>query len=189
MSAPQDRAQLPRNIRGWISEHPAIDLAAAAVLLAAHVLLTRRGHGDFLAWLDTAQRQAVYGAGAGVVAVLGGLTAIALAQYRAATGDRSTALRRLYGPAVRKNWRGILLVTGLAALLCLVALATDRVNDPVSSRFIFEFAVLAWGLRFLRLIWLFDNMLAVADLDASDEPRAPAPAVHPRWSQRKQGTG
>lgn len=189
MSARQDRAQLPRNISGWISEHPAIDLAVAAVLLAAHVIVTRRGHGDFLAWLDTAQRQAVYGAGAGVVAVLGGLTAIALAQYRAATGDRSTALRRLYGPAVRKNWRGILLVTGLAALLCLVALATDRVNDPVSSRFIFEFAVLAWGLRFLRLIWLFDNMLAVADLDASDEPRAPAPAVHPRWSQRKQGTG
>lgn len=80
-------------------------------------------------------------------------------------------------------------MTGLSALLCLVALATDRVDDPVYSRFIFEFAVLAWGVRFLRLIWLFDNMLAVSDVDASDEPRAPAPAVHPRWSERKQGTG
>lgn len=189
MAARSDRARLPRDISGWISEHPSIDLAVAAAILTAHVTVTRRGHGDLLAWLDSAQRQAVYGAGAGVVAVLGGLTAIALAQYRAATGDRSTAIRRLYGPAVRKNWRGILLATGLSSLLCLVALATDRANDPLSSRFVFEFAVLAWSLRFLRLIWLFDNMLAVSDLDASDEPRAPAPAFHPRWSERKPETG
>jgi hypothetical protein len=189
MAASRDRGRLPRRITGWISERPSADLVVAAVLVLAHILVTRRDHADVLRWIDSDQRQALYSAGTGVVAILGGLAAIALAQYQTASGERSTLLRRRYGAEVRRNWRALLLVTGLSATLGLVALATDRPGDPLFSRFIFEFAVAAWTLRFARLIWLFDNMLVVADFDASDEPRAPAPAVHPRWSVRNEDTG
>jgi len=102
MAARSDRARLPRDISGWISEHPSIDLAVAAAILTAHVTVTRRGHGDLLAWLDSAQRQAVYGAGAGVVAVLGGLTAIA---WRSTAPPLGTARRPSGGCTGRRYGR------------------------------------------------------------------------------------
>jgi hypothetical protein len=189
MAAAGDRESILHVVTGWLSEHPAIDFVFVGLLLGAHIELTRQGHGDFLRWVDSAQRRTAYGTGASIVSILGGLTAIGLAQYRAANGARSVAVRRLYGAALRRNWRGILLVTGLSAVLCLTASMTDRNHDPASSRFIFEFAMLLWGVRFLRLVWLFDSMLALADVEASDEPRAPAPEVHPRWLHRDKGTG
>lgn len=189
MTERRNRLRLPDPVTGWISEHPLFDWGLAGVLLLAHIDLTRQGHGDFLRWVDTTQRRGVYAMGSGIVSILGGLTAIGLAQYRAANGSRSIAVRRLYGPTLRKNWRGILLVTGFCAVVCLVAAATDRDHDPASSRFIFEFAILLWGVRFLRLVWLFDSMLTLADVEASDEKRADAPAMHPRWSERRKGAG
>jgi hypothetical protein len=185
----RNRVRLPDPVTGWISEHPVSDWGVAGLLLLAHVCITMQGHGDFLRWVDTAQRRGAYAMGSGIVSILGGLTAIGLAQYRAANGERSAAVRRHYGPIVRKNWRGILLVTGFCAMLCLVAATTDRAHDPVSSRFIFEFAILLWVVRYLRLVWLFDSMLTLADVEASDEQRAGAPAVHPRWTERQKGTG
>lgn len=182
-----ERESLPARFSGWVSEHPSLDFALAAVLLADHVLVVRAGHGDVLAWLTSSQRQAVYGAGATIVSILGGLAAIGLAQYNSATGERSAAVRRLYGQALRRNWRGILLVTGLTSALCVVALATDRNHDPASSRFVFEFAMLLWGIRFLRLVWLFDATLGMSDAEASDPGRAPAPDIHPKWQNKRTG--
>lgn len=173
---------------GWWSDHPSVDFVAAGVVVALHAAVTKRGHGDLLAWIESPQRQTLYAAGAGVVAVIGGLAAISLALYQSAEGDRSRALRAQYGDVMRRNWRGLLVVTGIASALCLIALATDRKHDPLSSRFIFEFALALWAARFVRLVWLFDRLLTVADKDLTDKPRPAAPEVSSRW-QRRANTG
>ncbi len=172
---------------GWVSEHPSVDFGVAAAVLGLHLLLARSGHGDVLAWIETDQRQALYGAGAGVVSIIGGLATVALAMYQAADGRRSRAIRRFYGVPLRKNWRGVLFVTGFAAVLCLVSLSLDRARDPLSARFVFEFAMMLWGVRLVRLIWLFDAFLKVMDTDAMDRPMPPAPGLGPRWTTSAQG--
>jgi len=175
-----------RHLGGWLSEHPSVDVALALLVVAVHLAVTHIwGRGDVLAWIEPQQRQTLYAAGAGVVSVLGGLAAIGLALYQTAGGARARAVRRHYGLALRKNWRGLLTVTGVSALLCLVALAVDRPDDPLLARFIFEFAMVLWAIRFGRLIWLFGGMLALADLDLTDEPRAPAPPLDQDWRKRR----
>ncbi len=116
---------------GAASEHPAVDVLLAAAVTAMHILVVARtGRADVLSWVESPQRQTLYGAAAGVIAIIGSLGAIALAQYHPGDGDRSKAVRRLYGRALRRNWRAILTITGLSSGLCLVALAIDRESDP-----------------------------------------------------------
>ena len=163
---------------GAASEHPAVDVLLAAAVTAMHILVVARtGRADVLSWVESPQRQTLYGAAAGVIAIIGSLGAIALAQYHPGDGDRSKAVRRLYGRALRRNWRAILTITGLSSGLCLVALAIDRESDPLSCRFIFEFALALWALRFCRLVWLLDAIFAMPDLDSTDEDRPVAPPL------------
>lgn len=170
---------------GWWTDHPSVDFIAAGTVVAIHVVVASEGgSGDVLAWIDSKQRLTLYAAGAGVVAVIGGLAAISLALYQSTDGERSRALRRHYGEVMRRNWRGLLIVTGLASALCLVAIAIDRRADPLSGRFVFEFGIALWAARFVRLVWLLDRLLALVDKDATDKPPPAAPPLSSRWKQR-----
>ncbi|GAA2755891.1 hypothetical protein GCM10009872_12510 [Actinopolymorpha rutila] len=170
---------------GWVSERPSIDLVAALVLVLAHVSIVRLwGHWNLLSWIPLDQRLGVYGTGATVVSIVGGLCAVAITVYLGAGGDRALAVRRHYSVEVRRNWRSLLSATGVSAMLCLVAQIVDRSSGPPIAPWLFEFAVLLAVARLLRIIWLFDNLIAVADIDLIDEPRPAAPEVDPRWRDR-----
>jgi hypothetical protein len=170
---------------GWWSEATWIDYGLAFLVVAAQVLVVREtGHGDWLRWVDSAQRLTVYGTGATVISIIGGLSTIAVAVYLAADGERARAVRRHYAVALRRNWRALLVGTGLTAGLCLVAQAFDTAKDPHSARFVFEFAMAVAALRFLRLVWLFNAMVSIADKDLTDAPRGPAPGLDDAWSSR-----
>lgn len=183
MSQHNDGADVLR----WASEHTTVDFLVAAVIVGAHaVIAVEKQHGDWLGWLQSGQRLSIYSTGATVIAVLGGLSAIALALYQSAGGTRAVAVRKHYGDEVRRNWRGLLIVAGLSSLLCLVAQAIDVAKDPHYGRFVFEFALVLASIRFIRLIWLFNNILQVADKDLTDRARPAPPELDPRWRERRK---
>jgi hypothetical protein len=172
-------------VTDWWSEATWIDYGLAFLVVGAHVLVVKQtGHGDWLRWSDSAQRLTVYGTGATVISIIGGLSTIAVAVYLAAGGERARAVRLHYPAALRRNWRALILATGLTAGLCLVAQAIDTGKDPHSARFVFEFAMAVAGLRFVRLVWLFNAMIRIADRDLTDAPRGPAPDLDDAWSRR-----
>lgn len=189
------RVGAAETIRGFWSEHPATDYAIVATMLGGHlavVLVT--GAGDVLAWVESAQRQALYAAGAGVVAVIGGLSAIALSVYQGLSGGRSSAVKRLYADQLRRNWLAVITTTGMAAFLCLIAIAVDHEptvatapDDPFYARFIFEAALILSAVRFARLLWLYAKMLKIEAAELSDTTRAEPPRVAARWLKSADG--
>ncbi|MEV0714044.1 hypothetical protein [Asanoa sp. NPDC050611] len=167
---------------GWFSDHPSIDFVVAAVVVGAHALTIQIIHaGDFLLWLGPERRADLYSQTAAVVASLGGLSAIGLAIYQSASGDRSKAVRVLYGSELRRNWRCLLVMAGVSSGLALLAMSLDRGTDVVRARFVFEFAVALAIIRYVRLIWVFDGILALADKDLTDPGRPAASPLSARW--------
>lgn len=169
------------------SQHLWADYLVAATGVGVHILIIRlTGHGDWLAWIDSSQRTDLYAAAAGVVSAIGGLSAIAISVYTAANGERLRAIRRQYQGQLRRSWRSLLQATALCCALLLAALALDRDHDPLSARFLCEYALAFAGLRYPRLIWLFDWMMRITDADLI-EPE-PAPVRDPHWMRRRGGS-
>lgn len=176
-------------VEGYWSERPAVDYLIVLVLVGAHLaFVLSTGRADLLLWVESPQRQVLYGAGAGVVAVVGGLGSIALAVYQALEGVRADAVKRLYATELRRNWLAVTTTTGAAALACVVAIALDHdpstpegVADPLFARFVFEAAVILGAARFIRLLWLFSGMLKVEAAQTNDQGKRPAPPVASRW--------
>lgn len=174
------------DLRGWLSEHPSLDFLAAGAAVGLHLLIINRfAAGDFLAWLESDRRADLYSGSAAVVATLGGLSAIGLAIYQSASGDRTRAIRVLYGNELRKNWRGLLVMAGVSAGLAFLAMSLDRTGDPLSSRFLYEYAMSLAVVRYIRLVWIFDRILQIADKDLTDKPRATAAPPSARWREPK----
>jgi hypothetical protein len=162
-----------------------LDYVAVFVVAGAHLLIIKlTGHGDWLKWISSSQRITVYGTGAAIIAIIGGLSAVAVTVYVSADGERARAVRAHYHSELRKNWRALLLGLGVSAGACLVAQALDGKNDPFSSRAIFEAAMILAVCRFLRLVWLFDAIVAVSDRDLIDMPRAEAPQLSRAWHSK-----
>ncbi len=133
----------------WWSEAAWVGYGLTAVVVGVHLLVvTDTGHGDWLGWLASSQRLTVYGTGATVISIVGGLSAVAVSVYLAAGGERARAVRRHYSGALRRNWLALLLATGISAGLCLVAQTLDLAKDPHSARFLFEFAISLAVFRF-----------------------------------------
>jgi len=181
------RGLLDRLIDVW-SSAVWLDYIGAALIVGTHFLIVEfTGHGDWLKWISSSQRITVYGTGAAIIAIIGGLSAVAVTVYVAASGERARAIRAFYHSDLRKNWRALLVGLGLSAGACLVAQALDTNHNPLSSRVIFEAAMSLAFWRFLRLVWLFDAIVAVSDQDLVDVPRADAPKLGRPWRNRLTG--
>ena len=166
------------------------DYVASGFFLAGHFLVIRFwGIGDWLTWIGVEQRVSVYGTAAGIVSAIGGLSSIAISIYVTAAGVRARAARRHYPHELRRNWKGLLAGTAFICLACLVAQALDGAKDPHGTRFIFEFVIALAVTRFLRLLWLFDAMMKMNDLDSTDPDPEAALVMDPHWRQRRRNSG
>lgn len=172
--------------RLWVvdfwSEATWADYAATALMVAPYFAVTRFVHsGDWLRSVSSDQRLAVYGTGATIVSIVGGLSVIAITVYITANGDRVRTLRARFGKSMRRNWRALFVGLGLSSLSCLVAQAINGDHDPLSSRVLFVAAMVFAAWRFLRLLWLFDALIGIMDSDLTDTDRLSAPELGPAW--------
>ena len=180
---------IPWVVDFW-SEATWTDYAVTAVLVVSYFLATGLAHGgDWLRTISADQRLAVYGTGATVVSIVGGLSVVAITIYITANGDRARAVRAVYGKTLRRNWRALFVGLGLSSLACLVAQAIDGDHDPLSSRVLFVAAMVFAAWRFLRLLWLFDALIGVMDKDLTDTGRLPAPELGGAWREPDQPDG
>jgi hypothetical protein len=172
------------------SEATWTDYAATALIVTSYFVATKLAHGgDWLRSISADQRLAVYGTGATIVSIVGGLSVIAITIYITANGERVRAVRAAYGTSMRRNWRALIIGLGLSALACLVAQAIDGEHDPSSSRILFAAAMVFAAWRFLRLLWLFDALIGVMDQDLTDSGRLPAPKLGKAWTEPPQPAG
>lgn len=164
------------------------DYLVAVTVIGAHLLIIRvSGAGDWLTWIGATQRTDMYAAATGAVSAIGGLSAIAIAIYTTANGERLRAVRQQRHGELRRTWRSLLQGTALACALILAAFSLDRDKDPLSARFIFEYAMIFAALRFARFVWLFDRIMAVSDADLVEEGASAAvPARDPNWLERRR---
>ncbi|WP_328674886.1 hypothetical protein [Streptomyces sp. NBC_00343] len=163
------------------------DYVIAFLLVSGHVAAVRAsGHGDWLAWIDSEQRVSLYGTAAGVVSAIGGLSSIAISIYLSSNGERLQAVRRHYQRELRRNWKALLVATAVICVGCLAAQGLDNKTDTHSARYVFEASMALALVRFLRMLWLLDSMMAVNDRDQSDPPAPPVPRFDPGWRQRRR---
>ncbi|MFG2880655.1 hypothetical protein ACGFYU_37545 [Streptomyces sp. NPDC048337] len=164
------------------------DYLVAVTVIGVHLLIIREsGSGDWLTWIGATQRTDMYAAATGAVSAIGGLSAIAIAIYTTANGERLRAVRQHRRGELRRTWRSLLQGTALACALTLAAFSLDRDKDPLSARFIFEYAMVFAALRFGRFVWLFDKIMAVSDADLVEEGSSAAvPVRDPNWLERRQ---
>ena len=172
----------------WLAEATWSDYVIPALVVGGNAALAVEfQHADVLGWSSLSQRLAVYGTGATVISIVGGLSTVAVSVYLAAGGERARTVRLLHRDALRRNWLALVLGTGLAAALCLVAQAIDGAGGPHYARFVFEFAMVFAAMRFLRLAWLMNAMIRVSDADLTDQPLPPAPELQGTWSGSGRG--
>ncbi|MEU4192913.1 hypothetical protein AB0E69_13510 [Kribbella sp. NPDC026611] len=178
------------SVTGWISERPVVDLGFAAVVTAAHV---RFGWASYrwvtLRLYEPDLASAVYGGVAGLVAIIGGLGAVAISVYMGASGQRAVAAKRANSVQLRRNWRAVFVGTVVAALLSIAGLLVHAVASRRLGLVILEFAVLLAIARFVRLAWLFDRLMALTDRDQTDQVHASAPDLNPRWAGKGKAVG
>jgi hypothetical protein len=184
-STPAEKDGFWSKIVDFWSEATWVDYAATALMVAPYFAITRIIHeGDWLRSIGSGQQLVVYGTGATIVSIVGGLSVIAITIYITISGDRARAVRARHSRDLRRNWRALLVGLGLSALSCLAAQAIDVPHDPLSSRVLFVAAMVFAGWRFLRLLWLFDALVGVLDSDAVDVDRLPAPELGKAWAEK-----
>lgn len=174
------------DVVGVLSERPSLDYLGVAVPVLLHLFVVHYWKvGDGLDGTDLSQRLALYAAGGGAALGVGGVTSVAVGLYQALGGIRGDSVRQHAGEAVRRNWRALLVATGISPALALLAMALDRtVGDPLLPRFIFEGALLLTAARFTRLVWLFGSFMRIDDASRTDKPKPPPPAYNPKFGPR-----
>lgn len=168
-----------------ISEQPHVETILAAVLAVAHGVFAT-GWADPWSKIDEATAQVIYQTGAGVVAVIASLAALGLATGGA--GERAQAMRKLYGPVLRRNWRALLLTAAAAPMLAITA-QIAAASGAGWAPYLFE-AALAWtALRLARLAWLVDRLLGIQIKDETEAPPVPQLPLSPEFQQRMRSVG
>jgi hypothetical protein len=185
-------------IRGFWIDHLWLDWAAAGLMIGVHVVLILRVPGfDFFAYADLGERRGLYSSSAVVVSLLGAFSGVVIGQASSGKGSRITALKKHGAAILADNWRGIYLAAIFAALTALACLLVDVQNAgvappvPLAVRWIFEFALIACGIKFLRLTAIFHPIIESAALDDAekDEPEVEAPSLHPKWARHEKRAG
>lgn len=169
------------------SDHPSIDLALIALLVAGHatcVFVFK--FGDVLSWANAGQRTDTYAAGAGITALIAGFTGTAIAQYGSSSGPLISAIRAAYGARIRKNWLSITKWLMAAAALCVLSMAIDGGEKPKGSTWVFEIAFAIAILKFTRLIFLFDLILISIDRQDKESLSAGQLATPPQVHSKRR---
>jgi hypothetical protein len=150
----------------WLSIRTGFDFVWAGIILAIHMVIIKRFQiGDVFTWVRLDRRTDLYALAAVTVITLSGLAAISLAVYQSAAGHRSRAILILHGRELRRNWRGLLVMAVVSSGLIFLAILLDMVGDRLKVRFIVEYAIALAVVRFGRLVWVFDRIVAVDDKD------------------------
>jgi hypothetical protein len=167
------------------SEQTWMDYAATAIVVTPYFLVTKFvRHSDWLRSISADQRLAIYGTGATIISIIGGLSAVAITIYVAADGGRARAVRESKNRYLRRNWRALFVGLGVSSLACLAAQAIDAPHDLLSSRIVFVAAMIFAIWRFIRLVWLFDAIIGIADRDLTDSKRIKAPPLGTSWRSK-----
>lgn len=168
-----------------LSERPVIDTLMAAGLAVLHwQFLTR--WWDPWTGIDVEVRYMMFGFGGNMVAIVAGLAAVGISV--GGVGDRGRALRKLYGPELRRNRRALLVLAAMAAVSCLVAFGAQA-NHASWAPYLFEFAVLWTVLRMVRLTWLIDSLLRLDDHDIADPGRLKPQPLDAGFMERMGASG
>lgn len=157
--------------RHWVAR-PGVDWLITALVVGGHLAAVRiTGGGDLLGWPGREQRIVVYTTTATVAAIIGSFSTAAVTLYAAATGPRMRALRTdpVQGPQFRRNWTSILSGTLVVSGLCLLAVVLDVTKqDPGGAHWLAEAAAVLGVARAMRLVWLFEKIIAGGDIDLAD---------------------
>lgn len=172
-------------LAGFISEHPAVDLIAAAVIgwAVAH----RHGFGVYLTPAD--QRSSLYAVLAEASLGLLGLVATALTILRAVGGgERIERLRLEYGSRITRAMYAALVGLAIVAGVGLWAQIADTKKEAPShavAQAIYAALVLL-GIRLVRLHWTVRLILKVDEADTRDErQRRRRPALRLRTEEER----
>jgi len=162
------------------SDHPSADYGIVAAFVGLHVgVIVRFRRGDLLVWISPDRRIALYTTLAAVVAIVFGFCTAAVSYYLGSRGERMMRLRRRAGAAFRRNWRSVLSTQLTAAGTSLALLIVDDSRSVASwgVRWLTEVTLLITAARSGRLIWLFSQMLDIADVEDTAPTLAPAPGI------------
>lgn len=170
-------------IKGWISERPSSDLAAAALVAIA---LAYFDQVKLLRILEHDQRTLIYATVLGVSSTLLGLVAAALAVVKAVgNGPRVRKLRELHGKTVTSTMQAAMRGLGYAGLLALWCLLADASSRPSDVNLGLAYASMVIGvLRLARAVWVMGLILHIDDADAT----APPEQATKKITRRKQPT-
>lgn len=169
MATRRSRGEVGRIEQRWLGARW-IDLTLPLVVVLAHLAaLTIWGDPRLLLEIPATKRVGLYSSTAIVISLTGTLASLSVGQYLNGRGDRVMALKRVVGPALANVWRGTFLGSAGAAVLILVALGLDSVNNPsMWGPMVYEFAALVGLLTFLRLVLLFSRVIGLVVQDDVD---------------------
>ena len=178
VDAATDDAQMRND---W-AEHPWVDWMITGIIVGAHAFIALQFEvGDVLLWASNGRRAMVYTTTAGVASLVAGIGTIALAQYKAASGPRISAIKERAGAPISAGLRATLVAPLVAAGLCIVTLTLDTTrSDAGGTRFLFEVAFVLGALRLIRLVYLFTALDDIKTVDDTETPKAPRAEVNRR---------
>lgn len=181
------------SIRDFWIDHLWVDLAFAAAIIVAHmVLVLTIPLTDVLGNALPADRRGAYSSAAIVVSLLGSFSSVAISQLSAAKGARADALRRQGAEDLARSWRSVFrtgMVAAVAAIFCLLVDPSVVTSAwlPVAARWIFEFCVALSTVKFFRLSALFYEVITLASRDSGEsdaEDLAPGLKPVPDWNKK-----
>lgn len=179
-----------KGILGTMSDHPAVDLPAAAALTIAYWWGT--SPHDALSVMTMDRRFIVYQTLAGVAAGLFGLVFTAVAILRGLSGGLLLrALVRQRGKEVTNVLASTIRALGVSAFVTVAALATDNKFSAVEPWWwAIYFCALLSTIRLGRMTWLFGLLLRLHDADlVAPAPVAPVtPRLRSELGRRERAT-
>lgn len=169
---------LLRKVRGFVTDHPGLDVLAAGVAAVVYWWWEVRDGSDAVARLNSNAYQAAVATVAGMGAALLGLAITAMAIVLAITpGDRLRVLLRHHRATIVSSFvaaaRALALLTGLSVYLLLFRPVGD-VHEAGRAAFYFLLVLSALGLA--RLIYVLNYLLRIGTIDKDERTEGNGPS-------------